>query len=112
MCSCDHKKRGKLHKEIKEENKRRKEGGDLWCVTAEEALNNSHDIDLATLLPSSLPRPLERKPTCRLLLSPPLTRDRAQTQHRWTHVIKRRDRETAISLMTSDKYGDYSDRRT
>lgn len=40
------------------------------CVTTEEALNNSHDIDLVTLLPSSLPQPREKKPTCRSTASP------------------------------------------
>ena len=45
---------------------KRKEGVHLqaWdprCVTTEEALNNSHDIDLVTLLPTSLPRQGERE---------------------------------------------------
>lgn len=54
---------------MKKENKRREEregvhlrAGEPWCVTMEEAFNNSHDIDLVTLLPTSLPRPRRRSP--------------------------------------------------
>lgn len=51
-------------------DRKQKEGGgsaslrawDPRCVTTEEALNNSHDIDSVTLLPTSLPRPGRESP--------------------------------------------------
>ena len=40
----------------------RSEGVHPWCVTVKEALNNSHDIDLVTLPPTSLPHPNRASP--------------------------------------------------
>lgn len=101
------------------ENKRKKEGSGYWslpsplqardprCVTTEKALNNSHDIDLVTLLPTSLPQPGRESPPVGLPLSPQrcsayISFGDTHT-HTKTHIMKKRDKDSAISLMTSDK---------
>lgn len=78
VCSCDG-KIGGLTRGNEGRKQKKREGGSVshqawapWCVTTEEALNNSHDIDLVTLLPTSLPCPGRESPPVGSPLPPPL----------------------------------------